>query len=281
VSRGFKIAIGIPLTLLALLLLAGWPFHALFLLAVGWVSYLARSLPKVTIDPAGVFLLALCVVLAGGLGHGLCRWLWKGTGHEAPWRPRWTIAGLATILLMFAAGMAVTGVAHQTGWLLRSPEPLLSSTGRSSNTRNAAATLATLRWAQHDFSSNDRDANGKNDYWRGDIAGLYALKVGDQPIKLIEISLAGADARPLTDVSSFIRPAPKSGYWYRMLRFAGETTPDPGHWAAIAYPDSLSSGRTLFILSDAGTMYKKAWEGEPPPEVYPADPEKDGWSKWD
>jgi len=28
-------------------------------------------------------------------------------------------------------------------------------------------------------------------------------------------------------------------------------------------------------------MFKKPWAGEPPPEVYPADPLKEGWSRMD
>ena len=55
-SRGFRIAIGIILGLFALFMMIGflgvWPIQAVYLLIIGWMHYLATSLPKVTVDPA-------------------------------------------------------------------------------------------------------------------------------------------------------------------------------------------------------------------------------------
>ncbi len=129
--------------------------------------------------------------------------------------------------------------------------------------------------------SNDRDGNGKNDYWRGDIAGLYAVKGKDgRDIKLIEISIAGADLRPTTDIEKYLRPYPKAGYRYRALRFADEKAPDPDRFAACAFPDTEKAGRAMFIISHENWMYrKKAVPGGV--EIFPADPLKEGWEKMD
>lgn len=262
-----------------LLFIAGapWLLEALWTLAAGWFTHVGTVLPEITINWSGVGILAVGLGLAALLGHRFCRWLWEGTGHHDPWRARWTFAGLGAIVLMFAAGMAFTGVVHQTGWLLRSPERLVGS--GVSNERNASASLRILMTAQIDFRENDRDGNGRKDFWRADVAGLFALKGPEgHPIKLIEVSIAGADGRPTMSVESFTRRMPKVGYWFRALRFPGETTPDTDRWAAIAYPDTLSSGRLLFIISDRGVMYKKPIRELAFPEVFPADPEKEGWS---
>ena len=59
-----------------------------------------------------------------GYEHGLCAWMWRGTGRSSHWQWRWTGIGLAVLVLMFAAGTAAVGVAHQTAWLLSSPRPM-------------------------------------------------------------------------------------------------------------------------------------------------------------
>jgi hypothetical protein len=285
-SRGWKISawiigVVVALFLLSFLEFAGFPPVATLLIYLigGWIRYLGNALPRVTVSGDGVLLMALCLALAATVGHGFCHWLWKGTGHETPWRPKWTFAGLGTLVLMFAAGMAVTGVVHQTGWLLRSPEPLMSSGG---NQRNASASLKTITSAQADFRGNDRDGNGKQDYWRGDIAGLYAiLPAGSaEPIKLIELSVALADGHPVTAIEKFGTRGPKAGFWYRALAFKGETTPNPDRFAACSFPVNVSAGRWMFIISEENVIYRKPFNGSPP-EFYPDDPAKDGWSKLD
>lgn len=61
-----------------------------------------------------------------------------------------------------------------------------------SNERAASAALKTLATAEADYRSNDRDGNEINDYWTGDVAGLYRNQ-----LRLIPRESAEADARPL------------------------------------------------------------------------------------
>jgi hypothetical protein len=251
-------------------------------LAIGWMTFLTRTLPKVTVDWGGVSMLLLCVFLAGAVGHNFCAWLWKGSGREGAWRLKWTAMGLAGVVLLFAAGTAFTGVTHQVGWLLRSEKSMFYNTGRAVNDRNASASLMTLTSAQADFRANDRDGNQINDFWRGDVAGLYFLKLGSEPIKLIEQSVALADVAPRTEIPSFLTRSPKSGYHFKALRFRDENdVSDPQRFAFVAYPSVPQVGKWIFIVSPENTVYRRSIVAGPVPDIYPDDPLKEGWSKLD
>ena len=81
---------------------------------------------------------------------------------------------------------------------------LLSSSHGGSTERNASTSLKTLSSAEADFRANDRDWNHVNDFWTGDVKGLYTMTSSavrgngggttDPAIKLIELSVASADA---------------------------------------------------------------------------------------
>ncbi|HVR83252.1 MAG TPA: type II secretion system protein, partial [Planctomycetota bacterium] len=53
--------------------------------------------------------------------------------------------------------------------------PGLLSSQRASNERNASTSLKTLTSAEADFRANDRDWNHVNDFWTGDVKGLYCM----------------------------------------------------------------------------------------------------------
>ena len=281
-GRRVLLFVGIPIGLLLLLFIVGgapWLLAAAFHLVVGWTTHAGKVLPQVTFNGSGVGMLALSIALAAWIGHRFCRWLWQGTGHQEPWRLRWTISGLGVVLLMFGAGMAITAVAHQTGWLLRSPEPLISSGWETSSAINS---LKSITSAQADFRANDRDSNKINDFWRADIAGLYASKGPDgQPLKLIELSVAAADDRAVTALKPHAEKAPRSSYWFCALRYADEAkeVDAASRFAACAYPAN-QIGKSMFLVTELNIIYRKPWEGKVP-ETCPEDPLKDGWTKLD
>lgn len=152
--------------------------------------------------------------------------------------------------------------------------------------RNPSASLKTIASAQADYRAQDRDGNGRADFWRSDIAGLYALVPAGSPeaIKLIELSVAGADAAPTTNILRFTSPAPKAGYRYRALLFAGEdpAKPDPDRFAACAFPDGPRADRPVLIIDHEAVVYRRPWKGpSDTPRVFPADPLKEGWERID
>jgi hypothetical protein len=145
--------------------------------------------------------------------------------------------------------------------------------------------LKTLTSAQADFRANDRDGDKVSQFWRADIAGLYALAPGGGPaIRLIERSLALADARPVYDLAPEGERKPWKGYWYRAIRHADEKTIDAvSQFAAVAYPAEYpSSGRYTFIVDENNTIYRCDLGHGRGLEVYPTHDElKTKWAKLD
>jgi hypothetical protein len=143
-------------------------------------------------------------------------------------------------------------------------------------------TLKTLATAEVDFRLNDRDKNGKLDYWREDVAGLFGLvpKGGQEPIKLIEVSVAGADDRPVVNISNYVGRSPKAGYWFRTIRHANEESPNPNRFAFCAYPAEYGkTGEFVFIVDEEIAIFKKDLHRAGGIEIYPLDPIKEGWTR--
>lgn len=177
--------------------------------------------------------------------------------------------------------------------------PGLLSSQRASNERNASTSLKTITSAQADFRSNDRDGNHVNDFWTANVAGLYTMTNGnltgatagsttDPGIKLIELSLASADADSTTpgaggenlDLTNFAVPSAKAGYWYAALVADNNTTgaeatyrQDTGGTPAmgsvhnlwkfgfISFPDSMAAGKYVFIIDENNTIFRSATSG--------------------
>jgi prepilin-type N-terminal cleavage/methylation domain-containing protein len=169
--------------------------------------------------------------------------------------------------------------------------PGLISSQRAANERNAAGSLKTFSTAQADFRGNDRDGNRIQDFWTRDVSGLYTLcPIGStEPIKLIEISLSGADSNPLGAAASptsgdetvnlaFSVQSPKSTYWYVAMETDesgnaysvvtnGLSPLDDKPWfnrtkfAILAYPESYPAGRSTFQVNEGNVIYKRTLSG--------------------
>ena len=168
--------------------------------------------------------------------------------------------------------------------LARHPDPIrLIPGGRGSNCsndRSASASLRTLVTAQIDFRVNDRDGNGIQDFWTGDIAGLYTLEGADGlPIRLIELSVAGADVLPATDIASLTLPGPKAGYSFIALRPPDEADWwNDGRFGACCYPSVYgATGLLSFIIGEQNILYRKDLGRAGGISVWPKDPEAEGW----
>ena len=137
--------------------------------------------------------------------------------------------------------------------------------------------------AEEDFRSNDRDGNGEHDYWRLDVAGLYRLAgENGEALHLIEESLAAADDRAETDLEATVDRESHAGFWFRAIRHAGETAPDPRRFAACCFPETYGPGiRGTYIISEAHVVYKKDLGHGRGIDFFPADPPKEGWEKLD
>ena len=148
--------------------------------------------------------------------------------------------------------------------------------------RSASSSLKTIASAQADFRANDRDWNHVNDFWRSDIAGLYAVESQGDAIKLIELSVAGADDRPTTSIEKHAVKSPKAGFWYRALPHADEkTSRGPDRFAACTFPESLAAGRWgTYVVSEDNTVRKRMLGHARGLEVYPTEGQLKG-DRWE
>jgi hypothetical protein len=170
----------------------------------------------------------------------------------------------------------------------------------ASNERWATATLMSINTAQAMFRAADLDGDGRPNYWVGDVSALHRLG-GSR----ISAETARADARPCLPLdregappmAPLLRlaragpPAPSQGYYYVALRsydVPGEDPKpyDPGdgrnpaRYAVCAYPAEHGKTGTLTFIRSEAKMWKKDTEGKPP-ESFPADPVKAGWTAVD
>ena len=110
------------------ILLGSGTFSLLVTLALGWSSFLQRTVPRLTWNWVliGMALVSIAIILF--LAHKFLNGLTKsiaakrGTTWNWPWK--WTWSLLVALMLLFLVGMAVGGTAHQIGWIAASPEPL-------------------------------------------------------------------------------------------------------------------------------------------------------------
>jgi hypothetical protein len=172
----------------------------------------------------------------------------------------------------------------------------------AANERAAAASLKPLSTAEADFRANDRDGNQAADYWVADVSGLYRIDPG-VPLRLIERSIATADARPSVPVdkegtvhgSKLIgleKPMPKDGYWFAAIEKyeneKGGATPydegkgrNPKRFGICAYPaEHGKTGIFTFLINESYTVWKKDTGGKSV-DLLPADLKKSGWIKQD
>jgi hypothetical protein len=172
--------------------------------------------------------------------------------------------------------------------------PGLVSAGRAGGERNASSSLKTLCSAEADFRANDRDDNGINDFWVGDVSRLYYLEARKEPIKLIELSVANADGVPKEPLESLHA---KAGYLYAAMKTDEAGAPydrgggrNPEKFAFCAYPErykprawyrqNVDTATLTFIVNEANIIYRKD-TGAAPVTRWPKDPAAEGWIKLD
>ena len=167
--------------------------------------------------------------------------------------------------------------------------PGFVAASRASGERGLRGSLKMLATAEADFRANDRDGNRINDFWTGDVAGLYCITPGGGPesIKLIELFIAQSDSDPLRLTAPLYRvpiraygdAAPRSGYWHWAMRAdASVEPPDPyrqdthgerpagsyyntSRFGFLAFPESPSTGCYAFIVNEMNTVFKRRVDG--------------------
>ncbi len=124
--------VGVIVALLILLALSE-PARALLF---GWVFFLWRVLPRMKVNWGTIAVSGTALALfAGGVHWIACGWFRRKYPEAIEagkkWKMRWSLAVVAGVILMFAAGTSLIGVVHQTSWLATSTEPMYGSALKS------------------------------------------------------------------------------------------------------------------------------------------------------
>jgi hypothetical protein len=94
-------------------------------LLFGWYSFMVMNAQAMQPNALLITEAIVCTILLGVGAHYFSRWLWVKATPEGTevWRVRWTVLGLAGLLLLFIAGIATIGITHQTAWLFTMKGP--------------------------------------------------------------------------------------------------------------------------------------------------------------
>ncbi|MCI0702755.1 MAG: DUF1559 domain-containing protein [Planctomycetia bacterium] len=240
-------------------------------LALGWIKYLSRVVPNAKPDPwvIGTALVCLLGVIIGA--HLLCRWL-SGVGSQWPMKRTLQFVGL--VVLLFVAGIAMVGMTHQTAWLTRSPEPLVS--GPDARPRAYSANnLKQIGLAAHNYHDNTKppalprstfDATGRPLHsWQTALLPYIEQDALYRQIDLTKPWTDPANANAMrTMVKVYLHPA--------FSDFKGNDFVGISHYAGnvqivlsdkpLTLPNSFPQGTSNVILAGEVSSNFQAW-GDP------------------
>lgn len=150
--------------------------------------------------------------------------------------------------------------------------PGLLSAERASNERHASTMLKTLTSAESDFRANDRDGNRVNDFWTGDVSGLYYVKnpATKSEVRLIQADVANADFKPLFPIS----PRDDSGYFFLAMDGDDSASESDQHYKVdtdktgrkvhheskfgfSTHPKDASAGKLSFFVNENNTIFRE------------------------
>lgn len=97
-----------------------------FRLVFGWLYFLARKLPLVTWSGEGITMFAILIMAITVLAYVLAlRWWGRDFNQAISYST--PFFAVLLVVAVFVAGIGASGVAHQVGWLISSPEPWVGS----------------------------------------------------------------------------------------------------------------------------------------------------------
>ncbi len=102
-----------------------------FVLLFGWILFIPDVIGGCSVEPAALVAGSVAAILFFTVAHFLLRSLYRRTQADnaliRPWRLRWTLAASAIAIFLFAAGISLLVIIHETGWFLTSPGMVVSS----------------------------------------------------------------------------------------------------------------------------------------------------------
>lgn len=101
--------------------------QTLYVLAIGWISYLWRTVPTLTLSVSGTLWFLCTLALFFGGVHLAARRLYRGTPPtESPsatttaaanWQLRWSVSLVGMVLVLATSGICLIGMTHQLWWM--------------------------------------------------------------------------------------------------------------------------------------------------------------------
>jgi type II secretory pathway pseudopilin PulG len=167
--------------------------------------------------------------------------------------------------------------------------PRMMTERRWANERAARAAMRMLPQAEAAFRTNDADKNGIQDFWTGDVAGLYTYG-------LIPREIAEADVAPLVPLVP--QPIPYHGHYFKALLADDSESPPAVYrqvtdkksgavhnierFGFVAYPaGGLASPKYMWIINEYNMDFRSPTT-VPVPDNWPTDLQlKHTWAKVD
>jgi prepilin-type processing-associated H-X9-DG protein len=124
-------------------------------LILGWLFFLGRVLPRISMDGAAIAVaLAALLLFTTGI-HWLGR-QWHHRSSAQPesgtgWKVRWSLAVVASVFLLFAAGICLIGIVHQAGWILTDKQPLLGQKLKTFWDHGSKTKMRMLVYDMHNY----------------------------------------------------------------------------------------------------------------------------------
>ena len=122
-----KLIAAAAVTILLLCLLIGCP-----LLVYGWVLFLLRTVPQVSVNPvaiiSGTVFIVLLAVAIQGCCSSYCSAVSAKSAVSVRWRFRWSLVLVCVVVVMFVAALSTIGLARHVGWLFSSTDPTYKET---------------------------------------------------------------------------------------------------------------------------------------------------------
>lgn len=205
--------------------------------------------------------------------------------NDEPRRPAVRLKLLGPIVLV-AAGLCL---------LLVIVVPGLRHSSWVSNERVASTELKRMATLEAEFRQNDLDGNRVNDYWTGDVKGMYSMTSAavrgnkrspeDRTLQLpmLNVALADVDRTMLpaggenTAMTDYGNWGPSAGYWYAAMTrddlrdpkvmgdpvYRQDTGGEPPmgrvhhlhRFGFVAFPATRKAGGTAYIVNPNGVVY--------------------------
>jgi len=105
-----------------------------------------------TVDGPSVLIGFLALVLFTAGIHAVGQTWRRGTPEGPRWKFRWSLATVAVVFLLFAAGISLVGIVHQGLWLLNSREPYYVQAIKGHGYENSRNNLRQIALAMNNYN---------------------------------------------------------------------------------------------------------------------------------